>query len=300
MDFDERQLRAFLAIADTGSLGRAARVVNLTQPSLSRLVQTMEARLGHRLFERGGKGMALTAAGTLMLPRARHLIGEMQAARDELAALGGLRRGTVRVGAVAAVMRTLVADAAGRVLAETPQLSFEMLEAVDGELLEALLTRRVDLVVTSRPLAHRDVAAIGLGDYQDAFAVFCAAGHPLGDGAALSDALAYGWVMPGVAFSPRAQFEDIIAQHGLPSPRIAVECSSVEAMIAISARSDLLCWLPEPLLAPHIKNGTMRKLAIPELAIGRRFVLHRRRSGLLPDAARQFVRHFPLLQAQQA
>jgi hypothetical protein len=61
MDFDERQLRAFLAIADTGSLGRAARVVNLTQPSLSRLVQTMEARLGHRLFERGGKGMALTA-----------------------------------------------------------------------------------------------------------------------------------------------------------------------------------------------------------------------------------------------
>lgn len=49
MDFDERQLRAFIAIADTGSLGRAARVVNLTQPSLSRLVQGIEERLGHRL-----------------------------------------------------------------------------------------------------------------------------------------------------------------------------------------------------------------------------------------------------------
>ncbi len=300
MDFDERQLRAFLAIADTGSLGRAARVVNLTQPSLSRLVQTMEARLGHRLFERGGKGMALTEAGTLMLPRARHLIGEMQAARDELAALGGLRRGTVRVGAVAAVMRTLVADTAARVLAETPLLSFDLIEAVDGELLEALLTRRVDLVVTSRPLVHRDVTAIGLGAYSDAFAVFGAAGHPLGEKVPLPAALAYGWVMPGFAFTPRAQFEDIIAQHGLPPPRIAVECSSVEAMIAVSARSDLLCWLPEPLLAPHIANGTMRKLAIPELAIDRRFILHRRRSGVMPEAARQFVQHFPLQGELQA
>lgn len=296
MDFEERQLRAYLAIADTGSLGRAARVVNLAQPSLSRLVQAMKSRLGHRLFERGGKGMALTEAGKLMLPRARHLLGEMQATRDELAALGGLRRGTVRVGAVAAVLRTLVAETAGRVLAETPELSFELFEAVDGELLEALLTRRIDLAVASRPLAHRDVEEIGLGDYSDAFAVFCARGHPLHEDASLRDALAYGWVMPGAAFSPRAQFEDIIGQNGLPAPRITVECSSVEAMIAVSARSDLLCWLPEPLLAPHIANGTMRRVAIPELAIARRFTLHRRRSGLLPDAARQFVRHFPLQQ----
>lgn len=295
MDFDERQLRAFLAIADTGSLGRAARVVNLTQPSLSRQLQAMEQRLGHRLFERGGKGMALTEAGTLMLPHARHLIGEIQTTRDELAALGGLRRGTVRIGAVAAVLRTLVAETAGRVLTETPLLSFDMIEAVDGELLEALLTRRVDLAVTSRPLTHRDVSEVGRCDYTDSFAVFCAANHPLPASATLHDALAYSWVMPGAAFTPRTQFEEIIERSGMAIPRIAVECSSVETMIAVAARSELLCWLPEPLLIAHLANGTMRKLAIPELAINRRFSLHRRRSGVLPEAAAQFVRHFPLL-----
>lgn len=299
MNFDERQLRAFLAIAETGSLGRAARVVNLTQPSLSRQVQAMEQRLGHRLFERGGKGMALTEAGRLMLPHVRHLIGEMQNTRDELAALCGLRRGTVRIGAVAAVQRTLVAETVGRVLAETPLLTFEMIEAVDGELLEALLTRRIDLAITSRPLSHRDVSTVGQCDYTDSFAVFCAANHPLPTTASLRDALACGWVMPGPAFTPRTLFEELVERSGMPAPRIVAESSSVEAMIAVASRSELLCWLPEPLLSPHIANGTVRKLAIPELAMNRRFSLHRRRSGILPEAATQFVRHFPLLRDGQ-
>ncbi|MFD2782692.1 LysR family transcriptional regulator [Novosphingobium pokkalii] len=89
MDFDERHLRAFLAVAETGSLGRAAAVVNLTQPSLSRMIQAMEQRLGHKLFERQSKGMALTAAGEILLPHARLLAFEMRAARDQLDALRG-------------------------------------------------------------------------------------------------------------------------------------------------------------------------------------------------------------------
>ncbi|MBB4613541.1 LysR family transcriptional regulator [Novosphingobium taihuense] len=295
MDFDERQLRAIVAIAETGSLGRAARVVNMTQPSLSRQIQAMEQRLGHRLFERGGKGMALTEAGRLMLPHARHLISEMQNTRDELAALGGLRRGTVRVGAVAAVLRTLVAETVGRVLAETPLLTIDMVEAVDGELLEALLTRRIDLAIPSRVFSHRDVCTVGTCDYSDTFAVFCAADHPLPPSATLRQTLHYGWVMPSPAFTPRTLFEEIVEQSGMPPPRIVAESSSVEAMISVAARSELLCWLPEPLLKAHTANGSMRKLAVPELSMNRHFSLHKRRAGILPEAALQFVRHFPLL-----
>lgn len=295
MDFDERQLRGFIAVAETGSLGRASRIVNLTQPSLSRQVLAMEQRLGHRLFERGTKGMVPTEAGQTLLRHARHLVGEMQSTRDELAALGGLRRGTVRVGAVAAVLRTLVADTVGRVLAETPLLTFDLVDAVDDQLRADLVDRRIDLAVTSRPLEDRDVLAIGTCAYSDSFAVFCAANHSLPPEASLAEALAYAWVMPSRNFTPRSQFEDIVARHTTLQPHVAAQCTSVEMMIAISARSDLLCWLPTPLLAPYLANGTMRMLSIPELELHRRFVLHRRRSGILSDAAHQFVRHFPLL-----
>ncbi len=294
MDFDERQLRTFLAIAETGSLGRAARIANLTQPSLSRLIKGMEDRLGHALFERGSKGMAVTAAGELLAFHARHIVSEMQNTRDELAALSGLKRGVVRIGAVAAVMRTLVAETIGKLLASAPDLGVELVEAVDGELLDALVTRRVDLVVAASPLDHPEVQQIGRGAYRDSFAVYGAVDHPLPPAPPLREVLAQDWVMPGTAFTPRQTFVRLLAAQGFSPPRVAVETASVEAMIAVSARSCLLCWLPEPLVAPHVASGTMRKFDVPALATERSFLLHRRRSGLLPDAARRFVELFPL------
>lgn len=294
MDFDERQLRAFLAIADTGSLGRAVRVANLTQPTLSRMVKGMEERLGHALFDRGGKGMVLTPAGELLATHARHIVSEMGNTRDELAALRGLKRGVVRIGAVSSVMRTLVAQAAGQLLAAAPGLRVELMEAVNSELLDALVTRRVDLVVSAGVLDDPGVVAIGPGAYRDAFATFCADHHPLPSAPRLADVLAHDWVMPDASYTPRQMFERLIAAQGLALPGIAVETASVETMIAVSAHSRLLCWLPEPLLAAHIASGTMRRLDVPELAISREFVLHRRASGLLPDAARRFVELFPL------
>lgn len=294
MDFDERQLRAFLAIADTGSLGRAARVANLTQPSLSRLVKGMEDRLGHALFDRGGKGMVPTPAGELLATHSRHIVSEMQNTRDELAALRGLKRGVVRIGAVAAVMRTLVAETVGKLLADAPNLGVELIEAVDGELLDALLTRRVDVVVAASPLEHAEVVQLGDAAYRDSFSAFCASGHRLPPAPALADVLAQDWVMPGPAFTPRQTFERLVQAQGYALPRVAVETASVEAMIAVSTRSNLLCWLPEPLLAAHVASGTMRALAVPELRRERGFLLHRRRSGLLPEAARRFVELFPL------
>lgn len=294
MDFDERQLRAFLAIAETGSLGRAARIANLSQPSLSRLVKGMEDRLGHALFERGSKGMALTAAGELLAVHARHIVSEMQNVRDELAALSGLKRGVVRIGAVAAVMRTLVAQTVGKLLCSSPDLRVELVEAVDGELLDALVTRRIDLVVAASPLDHPEVQQIGQGAYRDRFAVYGAANHSLPASPTLRDVLAQDWVMPGPAFTPRQTFERLLTTLGFPPPRVAVEAASVEVMIAVSARSRLLCWLPEPLLAAHVASGTMRKFDVTALETERGFLLHRRRSGLLPDAARRFVELFPL------
>jgi DNA-binding transcriptional LysR family regulator len=294
MDFDERQLRAFVAVAETGSLGRAAALVHLTQPSLSRMIQGMEQRLGHSLFDRQSKGMVLTAAGDILLPHARLLAFEMQAARDQLDALRGLRRGVVRVGAVAAVMRTLVTRAVSTLLEVHPDLAVEMIEGTDGDLLSALLDRKLDLVATSSRLDHDGVEAMGTCAYTDRFGVFCAATHPIGDRPTMAELSESGWVMPGPAATPRIQFMARFREAGLPAPRIAVETTSVETMIGVAAASTLLCWLPGPLVAPHIASGTVRQLAVPALEQERQVLLYRRRSGLLPEAARQFVAYLPL------
>jgi DNA-binding transcriptional LysR family regulator len=294
MEFDERQLQAFLAIAETGSLGRAAALVHLTQPSLSRMIQGMEQRLGHRLFDRQSKGMVLTPAGEILLDHARLLTFEMQAARDQLDALRGLRRGVVRIGAVAAVMRTFVTEAVATLLTEYPELSVEMTEGTDGDLLSALLDRKLELVVTASWLESDAVEAMGTCAYSDRFGVFCAAANPISDHPTMMELARECWVMPGPSATPRIQFAARFRENGLAAPAVPVETASIESMIAVSAASRLLCWLPGPLAAPHLASGTMRQLAVPALETERQVLLYRRRAGLLPQAARQFATYLPL------
>jgi DNA-binding transcriptional LysR family regulator len=73
---DNRQLRAFVALAELGRYHLAAERLCITQPALSKQIQAIELQLGTRLFERGRQGAQLTANGTALLPRARELLAQ--------------------------------------------------------------------------------------------------------------------------------------------------------------------------------------------------------------------------------
>ncbi|MDB5461552.1 MAG: hypothetical protein JWO72_3293, partial [Caulobacteraceae bacterium] len=228
MNFDRRQLRAFLAVIDKGSLGRAAAQVNLSQPALSRLVQDMEARLGVPLFDRQATGMTPTNYAEALAPHARHLLFEMGQAVDTLDALRGLRRGVVRIGAVAAVARSFLPAALASLLTSAPELQIELLEAADDRLFEALARRSVDLVIAGALPDMAEAAVIAECEFNDAYSVICAADHPLSsDGSVtLSDALAESWIMPAKGSTPRTLFEAAVREAGETAPRVAIETSS--------------------------------------------------------------------------
>src|SRR3569832_2091629 len=201
MTFDRRDLSAFLAVVDCGSLGRAALVVNMTQPSLSRRIRELEIRLGSPLFERHSKGMALTAAGETLLDHARLLVFEMEQAENALAELNGMQRGTLRLGAVAAVCRDAVPRALAAMAREFPDISIDLFEAPDGELAEALLERRLDLVVASGMLENDDIEAVADFPLLDRF-VPCSRGGANPD-ADIDDLLDHPWVMLRRGRTPR-------------------------------------------------------------------------------------------------
>jgi DNA-binding transcriptional LysR family regulator len=243
MTFDGRDLRAFLAVVDNGSLGRAALVVNMAQPSLSRRIRELEVRLGGPLFERHSKGMALTAVGETLLEHARLLMFEMEQAENALAALNGLQRGTLRLGAVAAVCRDTVPRALAAMAQEFPDVSIELLEAPDSELAEALRARRVDLVIASGMLDDDEIEGVEDFPLVDRF-MPCSRG---GGGPADTDLdtlLERSWVMLGRGRTPRQTFETLVAATGRSLPRIAIETNSIGAQIALVANSEMLGWLP--------------------------------------------------------
>ena len=87
------QVQSFIAVAEEGHVGRAARRLHLTQPPLSRHILSLEEELGARLFERTPRGMRLLPAGEVFLAHARRILAEVDAATTAIRSLSPTGRG---------------------------------------------------------------------------------------------------------------------------------------------------------------------------------------------------------------
>jgi DNA-binding transcriptional LysR family regulator len=105
-----RQLRAFVAVVETGSFSEAAKAMSLSQAALSGLVAELESRVGVRLLDRNTRSVALSAVGQAFEPMVRRVLSTLEDALDSLADLKELRRGIVRVAAPETLSCTLMPE----------------------------------------------------------------------------------------------------------------------------------------------------------------------------------------------
>lgn len=292
MIYNLRQLRMFMAVVETGSANRAAQAVNTTQPTLSRLISEMEAKLGQRLFERNAKGMVPTEAGQLLIPHARLILYEVESANEAMRALGGLQRGTVRIGAVATVARSILPEAIAALLAQSPGLRVSLIEGPDDQLVAALLQLKVDVIITAALPFTEGVSVVRDCHYDDTYAAFCGADNPLAlrHDVTLEEIMRHAWIMPAAGATPRQLFDRLLSTMNVGKPAVAVETTSVDAMISCVSKTHLLGWLPYPLLRTAIAGGLIRPLKVPELELHRQFFIYRRDRGLLPAPARELLK----------
>ena len=284
---DLRHLRAFLHVADAGSIGRAAQQLNVTQPALSRLIRGFEENLRATLFDRHTHGMQLTDAGRTLLPRARMLIAEAAQAEEELAASAGLGRGTIRVGAVSSVVHAHLSRALVDVLRERPGFHVQILEGNSDELLDALTGRFVDLIVAPELSHRRDISVIGPSGEIDLGAIVAAATHPLAqrERPQAADLAGARWVMPPLPAPSRLWLDDACIRQGLPPITVAVESRSTAALKTLVAEGDHLSFLPRAIFALEERSGILRAIEVPGFEFEHRFLIYRRSSGLLPMPA---------------
>lgn len=142
------QLASFEAVARLGNFTRAAEEQFLAQPSLSRQISTLESDLGQGLFERATSGVRLTQAGEALLPIARRMLADAEAARREMQALSGLERGRVRLGAPPTLCVSVVAEVLAEFREAHPGVALEVMEAGSHALAQALAQGQLDLALT--------------------------------------------------------------------------------------------------------------------------------------------------------
>lgn len=204
MALSVEQLAIFAAIAKGGSLGRAAAVLNMTQPALSRAVKRLEQHLGAELFERHSKGMQLTDIGKAFLPHATSLHAEATQALEEIQVLRGAGRGTVRVGAVASTASSILPPAIEHTLRKWPGLHFDVVEGVWDLLAAGLAKHEIDLALGAEAPDTDEIVAIRDCSWQDTSHIIVAADHPLKHRRklTLADTLQERWTIPPAGTGP--------------------------------------------------------------------------------------------------
>jgi LysR family nitrogen assimilation transcriptional regulator len=151
MAVDLRQLRYFVAVAETGSFSAAASALRIAQSAVSRQVQTLEEACRGPLMERGARGIVLTEAGALLLTRARFLLSEVAGAIAEIAELNNEPSGLVRVAAPPSFGDILYPLLAVNMARGFPGVQLELLEALNDAALAAMRQGGLDLAVVSAP-----------------------------------------------------------------------------------------------------------------------------------------------------
>ena len=148
---DLRQLRTFRAVAELGSLSRAADKLRIAQPALSRQIRLLEHELRTPLFIRHGRGMVLTEAGRILLDRTAGLVHRLEQARADVLACSGQPSGRVIIGMVPTVGGTLAARLVQRVVEQLPGVELRLVEAYGSYLTEWLYKGEIDLAVVYGP-----------------------------------------------------------------------------------------------------------------------------------------------------
>jgi DNA-binding transcriptional LysR family regulator len=147
MKLQLRHVQHVVALAEEGSYTAAARRLNLSQPALSRSIQTLEELLGAPLFDRTSAGIVPTSIGSIVLERGRLLLQDAKSVEREVRLALGLETGSLTIGAGPYPANISVGQACGLLLRDHPRLRVDIRVADWQSLLEAVLDGTLDFAV---------------------------------------------------------------------------------------------------------------------------------------------------------
>lgn len=280
------QLKAFVAVAEEGSIRAAARRLNVSPAALTKAVKELELALGVSLVVRTARGVQLTGLGQQLQVRARMIVAEMQRARDDIEQAQGATTGAVAAAITPAAAVTILPDAFRAFRRRFPIARVSLIEGFPGVALPRLhdgtLDFAVAVVVPELLAAEFDHAEL----YASRSLIVVRRGHPLASATTLADLVDADWLMnPSPESSTQVLFNCFVA-HGLPVPARVVECPSYGVAHSLIMGSDLIASMPEQLLEAEWARDHLAVLPIretlPALSVQ---VITRRDSPLTPAAS---------------
>ncbi len=281
MPLNLNALRLFDAVARAGSVTRAADLVHVSQPAISKALGQLERGLGVVLFERRARGMRLTEAGTVLAEQARALFGLARTTEEEMRAFRGLQRGTLRVGASTTIGAYVIPPILAQFARKYPDVEMRLMIGNTGEIARRLSAYDLDVALVEGPVT--DPRLVAEPWREDVLELIAPRAHPLvGRRVTWSDLEAEVFLLREPGSGTREVVVRGLAAAGF-TPRRTVELGSTEAITRSVAAGLGVGFVSHAAAAEQLVLGTVPTLRIPGFHLARTFsrltVRDRRSSG---------------------
>lgn len=258
-------LRYLIQIASFRSMARTAEEVGVSQSTLSRAVQRLEAKFAVNLVERTARGVELTDAGSRLVKRLRVADQQLRDAERELADISTGRRGQVRIAVGHTVSSPVIRALVPRLRTERPATHLQVDAWYNDQILPRLIDGEYDFAICVIPLEMApELAARPL--LQDSLVPVVRSAHPLTEqkNPSVADLVRFPWVGAGSRVISRAPLDALFEDAGADFPVSALESNSFEMTIDAIKGSDCVGFAPDWMAEQNIDIG--KDLAIIRVA----------------------------------
>jgi DNA-binding transcriptional LysR family regulator len=292
-----KQLQTFVLVADLGSLSRAATALDMAPSLVSRQVALLEAEWGDRLFERTGRGMALSDFGRRMLGEAKLVLDQVQRLESVAHESAGALTGTVHVGVLPSLAPQLLPLLFADLRTGAPRVTLHATEGFSGSLDEQLASGRLDIAVINRygAAAGRGEEVLGTAETwligkagspllaQETVPFKALAGVPL--------------VLPAVPNGLRATLDHLARRHGVRL-EVVMSVDSSGSMKDVARSGHAYTLLPLMAVKEELARRTLGAARVVKPAIRRTIALALTTQRPLSRAARHVASRIRALAPQ--
>lgn len=290
---DVFELQTLVTLAETRSFSRAATALHLSQPAVSKRIAALETELDVQLVHRIGRRIALTDAGTALLPRARRVLEEIEDGRRAISRLSQHVGGRLSIGTSHHIGLHRLPAILRHYTARYPDVDLDLRFMDSEDVCDAVLRGELELGIITLPASP--APQLGVREvWSDPLVVFVAPWHPLAHAGVphVADLAGHPAVLPGERTYTHRLIRRALAQHGIePHIRLATNyLETIKMLVSIG-----FGW---SLLPVHMADTTVHTLKLPELDVTRHLgvVWHARRTRSM--AAQALLAALPPVQDQ--
>ncbi|ECM0563198.1 LysR family transcriptional regulator [Salmonella enterica subsp. enterica serovar Poona] len=264
-----RHLHTFVAVAQQGTLGRAAETLNLSQPALSKTLNELEQLTGTRLFERGRLGAQLTVPGEQFLTHAVKVLDALNTAGQALNRKEDASADVVRVGALPTAALGILPAAIGRFHQQQKSTSLQVATMNNTMLLAGLKSGEIDLGIGRMS----DPELMGALNYEllflESLKLVVRPGHPLlQETITLSRVMEWPVVVSPKGTVPRQNAEALLQSQGCKMPAGCIETLSASLSRQLTVDYDYVWFVPSGAVKEDLRQATLVSLPVPTQSAG--------------------------------